>query len=490
MLTHLSFSGSIECTIRIRLFIDKRGRRSPMSTLKERDLSYILHPATPIHEHLRNGPRIIESGKGLFIKDAEGNEFLDGVAGLWCVNVGYGRTELATAMAKATEDLGFYHTFTSMSNTPQIELAEYLINATDGVFSKVFFGTSGSDANDTLIKLVWYYNYLRGKPSKRKIIARHKAYHGTSSSTVSLTGLPSFHKGFGLPFPYALHMDNPDFYRNGKPGETEEAFSQRLASQLEQLILAEGADTIGAFIAEPVMAAGGIIPPSKGYFQAISAVLKKYDILMIADEVVCGFGRLGSVFGHKHYNYKPDMMSCAKGLTSGYFPLSASFISEEIWQVLVNGASEMGNFSHGYTYSGHPVGAAVALANLAIIEKEKLIDNAKTIGQYLHEQLKSRFLNHPHVAEIRGEGLIAAVQLVLDKDNKKFFSPTVKIANRITKESLGENLILRPLPSVDSVAFSPPLTVNESDIDDILNRFEQGLNKAVRQLTNADLNLD
>ncbi len=294
--------------------------------LAERDKKNLLHPQTSIIEVLENGPKIIDKANGIRLTDAKGQTLIDGLAGLWCVNVGYGREELAETMKKATEKLSYYHSFTTMSSPPLIKLSEKLVDIAPGDLTKVFFGTSGSDANDTLMKIVWHYNYIKGQPEKKKIISRWGSYHGTSISSASLTGLVSFHKPYNLPLPEVRHTEMPHYYRFGHEGESEEAFTARIVGALEKMILDEGPETIGAFIAEPITGAGGVVAPSKGYFAAVQKLLKKHDILMIADEVICGYGRLGKNFGSEVFDIKPDMMATAKGLTSGYFPMSASYI--------------------------------------------------------------------------------------------------------------------------------------------------------------------
>ncbi|HAZ79087.1 MAG TPA: hypothetical protein DCX08_04060 [Porticoccaceae bacterium] len=453
-----------------------------MKNLPAIDASSILHPATNADDFARTGSKIIESGKGIYLKDHRGKKLIDAVAGLWCVNVGYGREELADAMHKSALHLSYYHTFSGMSNTPQIELAERLLEKVPPGLSKVFFGSGGSDGNDSLIKIIWYINNIRNQPQKKKIISRWQAYHGTSLATASLTGLPSFHTDFDLPVSNILHTESPDFFRHGLVGETEEAFSARRAQQLEDMILREGKDTVAAFIAEPVLGAGGVVPPPKGYFDAIQKVLKRYDILFIVDEVVCGYGRLGTWFGSQYYDLKPDMMTTAKALTSGYFPFSASFLSDEIWQLLKEGSAKYGNFAHGYTYAGHPIGAAVAMANLDIIENEHLVDNAALVGTYFHQQLQQRFAKDSFVAEVRGVGMIAAVQLVKDKNQRTFFDKETKISAKVAQQCYENGLIARPLPSLDSMAFSPPLICTNNDIDNIIDRFEASVRKVISQV--------
>lgn len=447
--------------------------------LKQLDANTILHPSTNANEFAKTGSRIMLSGSGITLRDTDGNTLIDAVAGLWCVNVGYGRSELADAMHAAASNMGYYHTFTGMSNVPQIELAERLLSLAPNNMSKVFFASGGSDGNDSLMKIVWYYHNLISKPQKRKIISRWQAYHGTSIATASLTGLPSFHKDFNLPLEDVIHTESPDYFRHALEGETELEFSKRRAKELEELVLQHGADTVGAFIAEPVLGAGGVVTPPEGYFHEIQKITKKYGILFIADEVVCGYGRLGKWFGSELYGIEPDMITTAKALTSGYFPFSASFITEEIWDVIKQGSAKYGSFAHGYTYAGHPIGAAVAMANLDIIENEGLVDQSAEVGAYFHQQLQSRFARDSFVGQVRGHGMLAAVQLMQDSGSKTFFDPATKIAPQVTVECYKNGLIARPLPSVDSVAFSPPLIAKKRDIDTIIDCFEKSLRSVI-----------
>ncbi len=339
-------------------------------TLEEMDVRTMLHPSTSISDHLANGPRIMVEGSGVYVKDNKGNRYLDGAAGLWCVNIGYGRKEVADAIYAQAQTLPYFHSFTSMANEPSIRLADRVLRWTPPGMSKVIFGSGGSDANDTNIKLVWYYNNMRGLPDKKKIISRNRAYHGVAVSSGSLTGLPINHVAFDLPLPMMKHTHSVDTYREKPAGMTDAEFTKYLAAELEKLIIFEGPETVAAFIAEPLMGTGGVLVPPEGYFPAIQEVLDKYDILMIADEVICGFGRLGTKFGSDKFSIRPDMMTMAKGLSSGYLPISASVINEKIWTVLKATAHKMGGFGHGLTYSAHPSCAAAALANLDIIDRE------------------------------------------------------------------------------------------------------------------------
>ncbi len=417
---------------------------------------------------------MITSASGCRIQDADGRSLLDAVAGLWCVNAGYGRTELADAMQAAASELGYYHSFANSSNPWQVELAEKLIEISPKQLTKVFFGSSGSDCNDTLIKIAWHYHFLQGNTEKIKIISRDQAYHGTSVSTASLTGLPAFHKEFPIPLDFVLRVDCPHYYSQGLPDETEDEFCDRLLGNIEQLIEKEGAHTIAAFFAEPVQGAGGVIVPPANYFPRLRKLLREHNILLIADEVITGYGRTGDWFASDKMGIEPDMMASAKGLTSGYFPMSAAYISEPIWEVLREGSEKLGAFSHGYTYSGHPVGAAVALANLAIFEREGLVQQAGASAQYLHKKLEG-LVNLPNVGEVRGLGLLAAVQLVTDKGEKSIHDPALKVPHQVAARMRDLGVIVRPLPTVGSLAISPPLTISHGEIDELVQALTDGI---------------
>jgi L-2,4-diaminobutyrate transaminase len=452
------------------------GKAGETTSLESLDKESVLHPATSIADHLKTGPRIMSEGAGVMLTDVAGKQYLDAVAGLWCVNVGYGRAEIGDAMAAQSRRLGYYHTFSSMSNEPQIRLADRLLGLVPGGMSKVFFGNSGSDANDTQVKLVWYYNNLRGRPRKKKIVARLQGYHGSTVASASLTGLPMFHRAFDLPIPNVLHAATPHYYRNAAPGASEEAYAAALADELDQLIEREGPDTVAAFIAEPVMGAGGVLVPPRTYFERVQAVLRKHDVLMIADEVICGFGRLGRMFGSDVYQIQPDLMTIAKGLTSGYFPLSAVILSDGVWSVLQAGSPEIGSFAHGFTYSGHPVGAAAAMANLDILLGEDLVGNSARTGAYMQACLRERLGAHPIVGEIRGLGLIAGIELVADRGSRAPFDATLKVGQRVAARCLEDGLIVRALPVGHVVALSPPLCITRAEVDRVVD----GLDRAIR----------
>lgn len=442
--------------------------------LIKRDAEVLLHPSSSITDLIENGPKMVVGAQGRHVVDAEGRQLLDAMAGLWCVNVGYGRDELGEAMKVASNQLGFYHSFTNASNPWQVELADKLLQLTPNNMSKVFFGTSGSDCNDTLIKIAWHYHALKGNNKKTKIIARDQAYHGTSISTASLTGLTGFHKEFPIPLDFVVRVDCPHYYSQAIDDETEEQFCDRLINNIEAMIEREGADTLAAFFAEPIMGAGGIIVPPQDYYPRLGKLLKQHDILFVADEVICGYGRLGAWFGSIEFGIEPDMIASAKGLTSGYFPLSAAFLTDEIWEVLKLGSEQIGAFMHGYTYSGHPVGAAVALANIEIMERENLIDKAKVSGKYLHEQLQS-LMNLPNVGEVRGQGLIAGIQLVTDKASRQAPDQADALPAKITALMREKGVIVRPLASIGTLAVSPPLNITNDEIDTLVSALSESI---------------
>ncbi len=457
-------------------------RTAETTSLEILDKERVLHPATSIADHLRTGPRIMAEGSGLTLTDVEGRRYLDAVAGLWCVNIGYGRTEVADAMAAQARRLAYYHTFSSMSNEPQIRLADRLLGIAPGRMSKVFFANSGSEANDTQVKLVWYYNNLRGKPQKKKIISRVGGYHGSTVASASLTGLPMFHRAFDLPIGTVLHTSPPYHYRDAAPGVSEEAYAGALATDLDALIQREGPDTVAAFIAEPVMGAGGVLVPPRTYFDRVQAVLRKYEVLMIADEVICGFGRLGRFFGSDVYGINPDLVTVAKGLTSGYFPLSAVILSDGVWSVLQTGSPEVGAFAHGFTYSGHPVGAAVAMANLDILIGEDMVGNSERVGAYLQSSLRERFQANALVGDVRGLGLIAGIELVADRASRRPFDPALKVAQQVAARCLEDGLIVRALPVGHVIALSPPLCITRDQVDRVVEGLDRGIRTVADEL--------
>ena len=445
-------------------------------SLEELDKQVLLHPVTSIAEHQDKGPVIFKRAGGVHVYDNNDKSYIDAAAALWCVNIGYGRKRLAEVAKEEMEKIGFYHTFGAASNEPQILLADKLIqllhdHAHCTQISKIFFGLSGSDANDTQFKLARYYNNLRGKPDKKKIISRIGAYHGVSAAAGSLTGIPLYHKAFDLPLDGVLHTSCPNFWKFGNPDESEEEFTNRMVKDLEDLILIEGPDTIAAFIAEPVMGTGGVIIPTRDYYHRIQAILKEHDILLIVDEVITGFGRLGSWFGSSFYGIKPDLMSFAKGLTSAYFPMSAVAVADHVWQVLADGTPEVGVFGHGFTYSGHPVGAAVGLANLEIMEEENLVSNAAKIGPYLKQSLVGRLGGHPNIGQIRGEGLMIGVEYCAGRNSKEAPEMSPPAHKQVAMAAQERGLLTRALPFLPVNSFSPPLTFTKANADETVDIF-------------------
>ena len=444
-------------------------------SLEEMDRQSLFHGYTSIAQHDKDGPFILDSGRGVKITGHDGQEYLDAVAGLWCVNLGWGRREIIDAISAQLEKLSYYHIFTSLSNEPAIRLAHRILQLAPHNMSKVFFGNSGSDANDTNVKLVWYYNNLLGKPEKRKIISREFAYHGVTIGSGSLTGLPMVHKLFNLPIADVLHVEKPHYYWNAAAGQSEAAYARDLAERLDERIRAEGPETVAAFIAEPVMGAGGVVVPPEGYFAEVQRVLKQHDVLFLVDEVICGFGRTGKWFGSEVFGIEPDIMSLAKGLTNGYIPMSASVVSDEIWNVLERSSHEIGAFGHGFTYSAHPVAAAAGLAVLDVMEREGIVTHADDVGTYFQRRLRAQFADHPLIGEVRGVGLMAAVELVADKANRIAFDPALKLGPRLAKKCLEEGMIVRALFQSTAIGFSPPLIVDRAQIDDIIDRFGRAL---------------
>ncbi len=435
--------------------------------LEQWDREHFFHPSTHLAEFARGNlpERIVTGGQGVHIEDRDGNRLLDAFAGLYCVNVGYGRSEIAEAIARQARELAYYHSYVGHGTEASITLSKMIIDRAPRGMSRVYYGQSGSDANETNIKLVWYYNNVLGRPQKKKIISRWRGYHGSGLMTGSLTGLDLFHKQFDLPLPQVIHTEAPYYYRRADDSMDEAAFAAHCATELEKLIQAEGPDTIAAFIGEPVLGTGGLVPPPAGYWAAIQEVLHRHDILLIADEVVTGFGRLGSMFGSDHYDMQPDIITIAKGLTSAYAPLSGSIISEGVWKVLEQGTDEFGAIGHGWTYSAHPIGAAAGVANLKLIDELGLVENAGKIGAYMKAALSDALGDHPNVGEIRGEGLMCAVELVADRASRRFYEPAGKVAPQVVAAMLKRGVIARAMPQGDIIGFAPPLCITQAEVD-------------------------
>ncbi len=443
------------------------------NSLAARDIAALVHPYTNLRAFQTDGPLVMEKGRGVFVADDTGKEYLEGMAGLWCASLGFDEKRLADAAAKQMRELPYYHIFAGKSHEPGIVLAEMLKEISPVPMSKVLFAGSGSEANDTAIKLVWYVSNARGKPNKKKILSRDKAYHGVTIASASLTRLPANQRDFDLPIFPVAYAQTPHHFKHALPGESEEAFATRLAEDLEKLILAEDPETIAAMFAEPIMGAGGVIVPPKGYFPKIQAVLKKYDILLVADEVICGFGRTGNMWGTQSFDMKPDIITCAKALSSAYLPISAVMISEPIWDLMVKQSEKIGTFGHGYTYTAHPVPAAVAIETLKIYAERDIVGHVRDVSPRLQAGLKA-FESHPLVGEMQGMGLIGALQLVKDKASKTFFEPAQPAAALVGKACENAGLIVRPLFD-NRVAVCPPLIITEAEIDELLARFKRGL---------------
>jgi 4-aminobutyrate---pyruvate transaminase len=448
----------------------------PNQPMARRDIASVLHPYTNLRKHREKGPLVIVRGKGVHVYDETGKEYIEGLAGLWCTSLGFSEERLAAAAARQLATLPYYHTFAGKSHDVGIALSEALLEMLPVPMSKVFLNNSGSEANDTAIKMVWYYRNALGQYRKKKILSRIRGYHGVTVATASLTGLPDNHRDFDLPIAQVRHADCPHFYRYAKAGESEEQFATRMAESLEALILREDPETITAFIAEPVQGAGGVIVPPRTYFEKVEAILRKYDILLIADEVICGFGRTGNMFGAETYALQPDIMTFAKALSSGYVPISATVISEKLYQAFLTQSDKIGQFAHGYTYSGHPVAAAVALETLAIYRERNVLEHVRSVMGAFQEGLKG-FAGRPHVGEVRGIGLIGGIEFVRDTASRAPFERAAAVGPLIAAAAEKEGLMVRALG--DTIAFCPPLIITAAEIGEMFTRFGRALDAAL-----------
>lgn len=457
-----------------------------MNDPHQQDIASHIHPQSNLSNHERTGPMIMSHGEGIHVFDHAGNKYIDAVAGLWCASLGYSDQALIDAATRQLKKLPYFQTFASKSNEPAIELASRLLAMAPVPMSKVLFQNSGSEAIDTAMKLVWYYQNIRGKPMKKKIISRLQGYHGTSVAAASLTGLAGMHKHFDLPIAGVIHVNCPHYYRSGNEGETELEYSSRCISAIEQEIIEQGPETIAAFFAEPIMGTGGVIVPPQSYFEKLHGVLKKYDILLVADEVICGFGRTGNTWGSQTVGMVPDMITCAKALSSAYMPISALMISDEIYQKLKSGSDDVGVFGHGYTYSGHPVCAAVALETLKQYENRNLFEHIRTVAPSLQEGLRE-FRDHPLVGEVRGVGLMAGLELVKDKATKQSFDPVLKVGARVAAHAETQGVIVRALG--DTLVFAPPFIISESQIVEVVQVIGQALDDTLQEFTGDQLKI-
>jgi 4-aminobutyrate--pyruvate transaminase len=436
------------------------------------DIAAHLHSFTNLATHPQVGPLVIQRGDGIFVEDDQGRRYLEAMSGLWCASLGFSNQRLAKAGSQALHGLPYYHTFNGRSNPAAIALAEKLLSLAPVPMSKVFFANSGSEANDSAVKLVWYYHNAIGKPEKKKIIARLNAYHGVTVAAASLSGLVPNHRDFDLPIDRILHVDCPHHYRYAEAGESEEAFATRLADALEKRILEEGPETVGAFIAEPVMGAGGVLVPPATYFDKVQKVLEKYEVLLIADEVICGFGRTGEMFGSTTFGLKPDILTTAKALSSGYVPISAVMVSEKVHAAVAANSGKIGTFGHGFTYSGHPVACAIALETLRVYEDENILAHVQSLVPQFQQGLRSHAARK-YVGEVRGVGLIGAIELNADPATRTPFDPAQKAGARLAELALAQGLIVRAMG--DSIAFCPPLIITAAQIDDMFARFGRAM---------------
>lgn len=441
-----------------------------------RDKAFLVHPMTNLQKHLEIGPTILSHGKGVKVWDDAGREYIEGMAGLWCTSLGYGEERLVEVAANQMRKLAYVQQFRHMSHDAGIDLAEKLVGMAPEGITKAFFVNSGSEANDSIVKFVRFYHNAIGKPEKKKIIARDKGYHGTTLVAASLSGLPHMHAAFDLPIADVKHTSCPHYYRHGEAGESEEDFATRMAADLEAMILDEGPETVAAFFAEPVMGAGGVITPPATYFEKVQAVLKKYDVLFVADEVICGFARTGNMFGSQTYDIRPDFMTVAKALSSAYLPIAGVLMREEIFQTIARHAGELGILGHGYTYSGHPVASAVALETLKIYEEIDVVSKVRSTSRAFMAELTS-FDDHPLVGETRGVGLLGAVELVVDKTSRAPVDAKGPVPDFLYDRIMESGLITRPIGN--SIAFCPPLIISDDEVREMFARFRTALDQTL-----------
>ena len=449
------------------------------NSMHARDVASLVHPQSNLRKHIETGPTIISRGEGIYVYGEDGQAFIEGAAGLWCASLGFGVERLAKVAYDQLTKVGYYHIYRGTSNETAIDLAAKLLEIAPVPMSKVLFQCSGSEANDTAIKLVWYYWLTLGKPEKRKIIGRKMGYHGSTCAAASLSGKPDMHADFALPFEPFRHTEFPHYYRFQQDGESEEQFSTRMADALERLIVEEGPETVAAFWAEPVMGAGGGILPPRGYFEKIQAILKKYDILFVADEVICGFGRTGNMWGSQTYNLKPDMISSAKALSAGLQPISALLINQRVYEAMLEAADKLGNFAHGYTYAGHPVTTAVALETLKIYEEMDIVSHVRRVEPTFLGRLGA-LKAHPLVGDFRGVGLIGGMEIVQDKATRAPHAAALGVPGRLEANARKHGLILRFI--ANRIAFSPPLIISTGQVEDMAGRLERALDDTYAEI--------
>jgi len=444
------------------------------------DMAHHFHSQTDPRLHEEVGPLLIARGEGAAIFDDAGNRYIEAMGGLWCASLGFNDRRLADAAHRQMLKLANYHTFNHRSNEACIELAEQIRAISPLEDGRVFFVNSGSEGNDTMVKLAWYYQSARGKAQKRKIISRIGAFHGSTVMGAALSGLPHMHRSFNLPDVNVIYATQPHHYRGAQAGESEEAYATRLADELEQMIRREGADTIAAMIAEPIMGAGGVIVPPQSYFPKIQAVLRRHDILLLSDEVICGYGRTGNWFGSQSFGFVPGMMSTAKGLSSGYMPIGAVVISDAVYQVVADEAHGRGIFGHGFTYSGHPVSAAVAAEALRIYQEINVVGRARTLGAHLTEALTARIGEHPLVGEIRSCGFIAGIEIVADRESREAFDPALRVGAQVERRCRAHGLMIRNMG--DALAICPPYILEPAEVDMIAEGIGRALDDVLANI--------
>lgn len=443
------------------------------NSLEARDLGGVVHGLTNLKAHQERGPLVIESGKGVWVTDTDGRRYIEAMSGLWCASLGWGEERLAEVAAAQMKKLAYYHLTNHRSHPPVIELAEKLMAIAPSPMARVWFASTGSEANDCAVRLAWYHWHAQGKPEKRKIIAHRLAYHGNTIVSASMSGVDYNHNGFGLPLPGFLHVECPHHWKNGRPGESEEQYAARLVSELEAVILAEGPETIAAFFTEPVLAAGGVVVPPNGYLDGVQKLLGKYEILLGVDEVVTGFGRIGDMFGSTTMGLKPDLLVCAKALSSAYIPISALMLSPRVWESMVTQSERLGILGLTMTYSGHPVATAVAREALRIYEEDDIPGRVRRLEGRFLGGLRALAKKHAIVGEVRGKGLLAGVELARDTSGKSPFPREAKVGP--TAQVIGEKHGLMFRAIGDTLAFCPPLVISESEIDVLLSRLGKTL---------------
>ncbi len=446
-----------------------------------RDTASLIHPLTNLKTHLEKGPLVIEEGQGVWVTDVHGKKYIEGMSGLWCLSLGYGQERLVKAATDQMTRLPYYHLTNHKSHQPAIDLAEKLLEIAPVPMSKVWFSNSGSEGNDSAVRIVWYYWHAKGKPEKRKIISHQRAYHGNTIASASLSGMYYNQASFGLPLDGFLHVTPPHHYRYSNPGENEQDFASRLADELDKLIFSEGPETVGAFFTEPIMGSGGVIVPPPTYYEKVQTVLEKHEILLIADEVITAFGRTGNMFGTTTMGLNPDMLVCAKGLSSAYIPISALMVNARVFDVISEESDRIGVFGLSFTYSGHPVSAAVARETLRIYEDENIIDHVRMMEPHFLGGL-NKLLDHPLVGEVRGKGLVAGVELVNNKTTGEAFDPVHNVGPFCVECAEAHGLIVRAIG--DTISFCPPLVINESEIEELILRFQLALDDTLNMVQN------